>query len=64
MTAITNMQTQQPTDNFHPIIGYYTSNPRQTLCFAINELEDLVKSTPTDNNIKALELLNQALSLL
>ena len=41
-----------------------TSNPKQTLCFAINELEDLVKSTPTDNNVRALGLLNQALSLL
>ena len=40
------------------------STPKQTLCFAIKELEDLVKSTPTDNNVRALGLLNQALSLL
>jgi hypothetical protein len=53
---------EQPT--VHSIIGHYTPNHRQTLCFAINELEELVKSTHTDNNIKALELLNQALSLL
>ena len=58
------MKTLQPTNNFHPLIGYYTPNPRQTLCFAINELEDLVKSTPTNNNVKALELLKEALSLL
>lgn len=58
------MKTLQPTNNSHPLIGYYTPNPRQTLCFAINELEDLVKSTPTNNNVKALELLKEALSLL
>ena len=53
---ISNMHSQQSTVN--------SLNPRQTLCWAINELEDLVKSTPTDNNIKALGLLKKALSLL
>ena len=58
------MKTLQPTYNSHPLIGYYTPNPRQTLCWAINELEDLVKLTPTDNNVMALGLLKEALSLL
>ena len=56
-----NMHNQQLTDKD---ILFSTPNPRQTLCWAINELEDQVKSTPTDNNIKALELLKEALSLL
>lgn len=53
---ISNMHSQQLTAN--------CPNPRQTLCWAINELEDLVKLTPTDSNTKALELLKEALSLL
>jgi hypothetical protein len=47
---------------YHPL--ELTPNPCQTICFAINELEDLVKEKPTDNNVKALELLKEALSLL
>lgn len=55
------MHSQQLTDKD---TLFSTPNPRQTLCWAINELEDLVKSTPTDNKAKALELLKEALSLL
>ena len=47
---------------YHPF--KLTPNPCQTICFAINELEDLVKEKPTDNNVKALELLKEALNLI
>jgi hypothetical protein len=58
------MHSQQLTNKPHIHTLTFTPNHNQTLCFAINELEDLVKEKPTDNNVKALELLKEALSLL
>ena len=59
-----NMHSQQLTNKSHIHTLTFTPNPCQTICFAINELEDLVKEKPTDNNVKALGLLKEALSLL
>ena len=41
-----------------------TSNPCQTICFAITEVEELIEKSPTNNNKTALKLLNQALNLM
>ena len=41
-----------------------TSNPCQTICFDITEVEELIEKSPTNNNKTALKLLNQALNLM
>jgi hypothetical protein len=41
-----------------------TSNPCQTICFDITEVEELIEKSPTNNNKTALKLLNQALNFI
>ena len=41
-----------------------TSNPCQTICFDITEVEELIEKSPTNNNKTALKLLNQPLNFI
>lgn len=59
-----NSQNLDKVPRIQEPIYNYVPNPKQTICIAIMELEEVNKQNATDNNSKALELLKQALSLL